>query len=590
MLTATNAPQPGASANVAAELAWYHGRSSVLSDFGDIVYTIYPAKGLYTEVWAMHPDSSGKHRLRSYLGVISPGASGWLPGAQQLLVKTGSVILGAPGLKTRTIDTNFGHPMMGDELWLLNAATGQSTPTDLPRGFSVHYSQISPNGGRVAFVGTYKPDPRSFKGHEGGIWIYDFTRGELRRLADAGRTPLAWSPDSRGLVTSSSKEYVYEHDLARIDATTGEVTNLGLSGADGAFSPDGTRLAYCGEFAPSSGWMRGVPRSGSVWVADLANGGAARRVSPPHEGALDPQWSPDGMRVAYIVVRSEGVSGKRKYHSRLSVAEADGSGVMTLGEFDTWIRAFAWAPSEDMVYAVTDSVLGSGGVLAIAADGSGLVTDLGGTAKDSILSAEDQRQTDAAVKELQEAFFEFVSGEIAQLDGNLTASRKAFRTAAGIFSAIAWKYPRAGFIPDDLVCYVDEAIKRAEEPAASALHEACRQRLDILSGWLWRFVDANQRLPKDLAELEDWMVQTRHEKPEDVASLFACPFGTEAGHPEPYRYNPRAWEGHLKLGEVIVNCPQHPDVKIAWDKDFLMRLGEVAAIPRDRLEKLGELP
>jgi len=585
------APQPGAAVNVAAELAWYQGRSNVLSDFGDIVYTLCPAKGFYTEVWAMHPDGSGKHRLRSYLGRTSPDTTGWLPEAQQLLVNTRSVILGAPDLKTRTIDTHYGHPVMGDELWLLNAATGQSAPTHLPFGFGVIYSQVSPDGARVAFTGWHKPDPRSAKGQESGIWIYDFATGQLRKVADGPFVAaLAWSPDGRTFVISSARYYGDEDHLLRLNATTRAVTDLGLPGADAAFSPDGAKLAYSAEFAKSSSWMGGVPTSGSIWVADLAAGPTPRRISPPHEGALHPQWSPDGTRVAYLIVRFGREQGKHTSHSTLRAARADGSGVTTLRDVDRRILAFAWAPAGDQVYAVTGSALGSAGVSVAAADGSGRVTDLGGTKEDSLLSDEDRRQTDGAAKALQEAFFQLVTGEIAQLDGKLAESRAAFRAAADIFAGLTWQYPRSGFSPDDVIRYADEAVRRAEEPAASALHEACRQDLDGLSGWLWRFVDANGRLPVDLAELRDWMVHARHEKAADIAALFSCPVGAEAGPPTPYAYNAHASEGHLKPGDVIVSCPEHPDLKIAWDKNFLARLGEVAAIPRDRLQQLGELP
>ena len=138
--------------------------------------------------------------------------------------------------------------------------------------------------------------------------------------------------------------------------------------------------------------------------------------------------------------------------------------------------------------------------------------------------------------------------------------------------------------------YADEATKRAEEPATSILHEVCRERQGILSGFLWRFASKNDRFPHDLAELRTWMVEVRHEKPKEIAPLFSCPFGTESGHPTPYGYNSHASEGHLKPGEVIVSCPEHPDLNIGWDEDFLMRLAEVAAIGRERLEKLGQLP
>jgi hypothetical protein len=593
VLTAVDMPQTGVPANVAAELAWYHGRSNVLSDFGDIVYVLPRGKGHYFEVWVMHPDGSGKRRLRSFLGRCSSGPGGWLPGTQRLLVDTGAAILGWSDRKPRSMFLEYGHSMLTDELWLLNAATGQAMPLHLPYGFRVHYGQISPDGSRLAFSAWYRPVGRTK--NEGGIWIYDFTTAILRKLVDGHfKTPLAWSPDSSSLVLSSSQTYGYQHELILINVETGQVTNLGLSGAGAAFSPNGRRLAYCGEFEPSGSWSGGVPTSGSVWVADLANGGAPRRISPPYEGALQPQWSPDGERVAYVVYRHEQVNGQTKFYTKLCVAEADGSGATTLREFDRLFWVFAWAPTDDAIYAVTaylvsDGLLG-GGVLNIATDGSGRVTNLGGTEKDSVLSAEDRRQTDAAVEATQEALLQFATAETAQFEGRLAESRKAFRAAADTFAGISWNYPRAGFSPEELMRYADEATKRAEEPATSILHEVCRERQGILSGFLWRFASKNDRFPHDLAELRTWMVEVRHEKPKEIAPLFSCPFGTESGHPTPYGYNSHASEGHLKPGEVIVSCPEHPDLNIGWDEDFLMRLAEVAAIGRERLEKLGQLP
>ena len=595
ILTEASVPQPGAAVNVAAELAWHHGRSSVLSDFGDIAYAIRPANGLYTEVWVMHPDGSGKRRLCSFVGGMWSDleAVKWLPGTQWLLANTGHTILGWSDRKPRSMFLEYGHSMLTDELWLLNAATGQAMPIHLPYGFRVHYGQVSPDGRRLAFPAWYRPVGST--NNEGGIWTYNFDTGVLRKLVDGHfKTPLAWSPDSKHLVLSSSQTYEYKHELIVVDAETGDITKLGLPGAGAVLSPDGRRLAYCSEFAQSSGWYQGVPESGSIWVADVMEGGAPWRISPSHEGALLPQWSPNGRRVAYLVNADEDANRLTEFHTILRVADADGSEVMTLGEFDRAFSAFAWAPRGDAIYAVTmraaHDILAASGVLRIATDGSGQVTELGGTETDSVLPVEVRRQTEAAAKQVQEALFQFAVAETAQFEGKLTESRKAFRDAADIFAGIAWKYPRSGFSPDDLIRYADEATSRAKEPTRSILQEVCRERQDILSRFLWRFASKNGRFPHDLAELRTWMVEVRHDKPEEIAPLFSCPVGAESGHTTPYGYNSHASEGHLKLGDVVVSCPQHPDLKIAWDKDFLMRLGEVAAIPRDRLEKLGELP
>ena len=333
--------------------------------------------------------------------------------------------------------------------------------------------------------------------------------------------------------------------------------------------------------------------SGSIWVADLASGEAPQRISPSHEGALLPQWSPNGRRVAYLV--NAGDANKlTEFHTILRVVDADGSEVMTLGEFDRAFSAFTWAPRGDAIYAVTmraaHDILAASGVLRIATDGSGQVTELGGTETDSVLPLEVRRQTKAAAKQLQEALFQFAVAETAQFEGKIADSRRAFRGAATTFAGIGWRYPRAGFRPEELMRYADEATSRADESTSSILHEVCRERQDILSRFLWRFASKHDRFPQDLAELRTWMVGVRHDKPEEIAPLFSCSVGTEGGYRTPYSYNPHASEGHLKLGEVIVSCPQHPDLKIAWDKDFLMGRGEVVGISRDQLNRFGDLP
>jgi Tol biopolymer transport system component len=592
VLNPRNAPQPGAAANVAAELAWYQGRGSILSDFGDIVYTVYPGNGHYREIWVMHPDGSGKRRLRSFLGSWRP-IGGWLPGSQWLLVNMGSDILGWSDRKPRSMFLNYGHSLLTEELWLLNAATGQALLGPLSPGFRVHSEQVSPDGSRLAFIASYRPVGSDE--NEGGIWLCSFDTGVLCKLADGYfKTPLAWSPDSRYLVLSSSQGYGLDQELIRIDAQTGEKIDLGFSGADAAFSPDGRQLAYCGEFEPSGSWSGGVPTSGSIWVADLVKGSPPRRISPPHEGALHPQWSPDGKRIAYLVLQEEPAKEQPELRTRLRVANADGSGEMTLDDFDGLFQTFAWASSGDKIFAVTFPPGGPDqntvGVLAISADGSGVIRDLGGTRRDSILPAEDRRQTDTAVAAVQQALLQFATAETAQFEGKIGESRKQFEAAADSFAEISWKYPRAGFIPEQIMRYADEATRRAKEPTAAILHEICKERLDILSGFLWRFASKQDRFPQDLAELRKWMIEVRHCQPEEIAPLFSCPFGTEAGHPKSYDYNPRASAGHLKPGEVLVSCPEHPDLKIAWDKDFLLRLYEVANISQARLKKLGQLP
>ena len=86
------------------------------------------------------------------------------------------------------------------------------------------------------------------------------------------------------------------------------------------------------------------------------------------------------------------------------------------------------------------------------------------------------------------------------------------------------------------------------------------------------------------------MVEVRDCELEEIAPLFSCPVGVESSRATPYGYNSRASQGHLRPGEAIVSCPEHPDLSIAWDRDFLLRRGEVVDISPDQLDRFGDVP
>jgi len=71
---------------------------------------------------------------------------------------------------------------------------------------------------------------------------------------------------------------------------------------------------------------------------------------------------------------------------------------------------------------------------------------------------------------------------------------------------------------------------------------------------------------------------------------FACPSGEPAGRMLPYAYSPNADSGKLRIGDVIVNCPKHPERNLKWDRDLFITLGEVAEGGNDLLRKFGYVP
>ena len=122
----------------------------------------------------------------------------------------------------------------------------------------------------------------------------------------------------------------FREDIYRGDLATGAVTRVhGARTADIAptVSPDGTWLAY---FAVTRARLAedAPPPPQRIRVANV-DGTADRAVTPRRGLALDPDWSPDGTRIAYTEVR---VAGDRA-DNRLMIVNADGSGRRALTQY-----------------------------------------------------------------------------------------------------------------------------------------------------------------------------------------------------------------------------------------------------------------
>lgn len=123
-----------------------------------------------------------------------------------------------------------------------------------------------------------------------------------------------------------------------------------------AFSPDGSRVAWCGQQAGDS----------DIYVA---NTDGTNRVnlsdSPDYEGVFS--FSPDGARVAYQSSVDQGASS-------LYVVNVDGTGRRKLAEPRHGWSSWAWSPDGRRIAVVADSD-GSGDICVLDV-GTGTVTQL----------------------------------------------------------------------------------------------------------------------------------------------------------------------------------------------------------------------
>ncbi len=267
------------------------------------------------------------------------------------------------------------------ELWALNLQTEQSRP--LTSGGAVNVEpRFSPDGKRIAFVST------SYHGRF-HIFAGDFSNGELtnvQRLTGETRSDLprfyysefdheispAWSPDGSEVIFISNRGHIYgTGGIWRMKAEAGVAAHEIHSEettwkARPDFSPDGKRIVYASYLGQQ--WHQ-------LWVIP-SHGGDAFPLSYGDFDNINPRWSPDGIRIAFISNRGgntslwiqealggaqrEIVPQKKNYlkpMGHLSITVLDSSGKPTPARiFVTGQDGRAYAPDDAWMHAEDDFV------------------------------------------------------------------------------------------------------------------------------------------------------------------------------------------------------------------------------------------
>jgi hypothetical protein len=570
LLVAQLAPDDGEPVNTAAETAWYDGRGSVISDFGEISYSVQRVEGLLMEAWAMNADGSGKHRVRSYVGSWS-WADKWLPGERRLWLKLSPPIWTMPDYATHTATGDRGGGMLGEwqQSWLLDAATAQDAPLVVPAGFTgLVGPALSPDGRRLAFLGSRRTGPNELTDYETGVWIYDLETGEVTKLLGGPWDQPAWSPDGRTLAVAEGHGSNDNFRLALVRVSDGRLTDLGVRGVTPTFSPDGTRLAYVDDYQKDYGDGWWASNLGHAYVLDLVHGGAPRPISPATERVSRPRWSPDGTRLllglAWVVPDAD-----FDLRDKLCVAAADGSGFAEVYRPSGGRTGVAdWAPSGGHILIRTDK-----GVAVLATDGSGVVAKLGGTKADSHLSSAEAAQTEAAAAAVNEAVFQYAVGKVREFQGRTAEALAAYRAAAELFEGLPWRYPLADLSTGNVLGYADELYALANRPAEAVQTATCKTHLNELGLLLpWYAHEHGGAFPADLSALGPWAAQDRPGSPPTVdewpighpdviPAMVKCPEG------DSYVYTPPAPGQAPKVGDTLLACPRHPQFTIVWERN-----------------------
>ena len=208
------------------------------------------------------------------------------------------------------------------EIWTV-AADGSREPavlTTAPQ--SSNRPRWKPDGSALAFLSA-RPMPGETAGDtpKTQVWLLPLSGGEPRRVTNLqnGVTGFQWSPDATRLVVESQS-----------------------GPSDAAKSPSDVRHYFHANYKfNDTGWFD--DKRSHLWVVDVATGGSTQLTSGDNWNDSDPQWSPDGRRVAFVSDRS-GHEFDESYDSDIWVIGADGSGLTKISDHNTEDASPRWSP------------------------------------------------------------------------------------------------------------------------------------------------------------------------------------------------------------------------------------------------------
>ena len=217
------------------------------------------------------------------------------------------------GSKLAVSGVNLAGSTSGRSIWIVNADGSDPVRVARAAAWSLSWSA---DGRRIAFTAKRRSD-------DADVWVMNADGTNMRRIK---RTPKLWDSNvdwkpTGGWLAFDSGSYVPYVYVMRTDGSgLHKVAPKQIEGAQPDWSPDGRRIAYARPVAFPETPNSIAPENAEIWVMS-ASGTSQVRLTKNRLYDASPAWSADGQRIVFVrehsgtseiwVINADGTSEKR---------------------------------------------------------------------------------------------------------------------------------------------------------------------------------------------------------------------------------------------------------------------------------------